>query len=287
MAATVTSLKRARPRSPQRGAEGNGALFDAAPAERMTDFFLVRRRVLNSRLGWALAVSLLVHGTLLATLPGLSLHIADKPRVLQVKLPMPVETSAGQQDPAAEKSAKAPKAESQPLPESRAYQFRNSGDARRDATSVRQVAAAPVLQAAPAADPLPGVSLPQAPPAAAQPRPEGELPSRAATGVAEEPNLTTLSSFAASLSAMLGKYQQYPRLAQIRRWEGKVEIRLYYARKGAITSMVITHSSGHEILDQQALEIVKQVAPHAAVPEALLGGEFTLVIPITFRLEDS
>lgn len=53
-----------------------------------------------------------------------------------------------------------------------------------------------------------------------------------------------------------------------------------------MVNAVILRSSGFEVLDNQALEMVQQAAPLPQPPEALRGREFTVMVPIVFKLND-
>ncbi len=51
---------------------------------------------------------------------------------------------------------------------------------------------------------------------------------------------------------------KYPRLARVRGWEGVVEVRITVAADGRVTDVQIETSSGHTLLDDSALEAVRQ-----------------------------
>jgi periplasmic protein TonB len=103
----------------------------------------------------------------------------------------------------------------------------------------------------------------------------------------EEFDQNLLASYGQTLSRLLAKNQNYPRLAQIRRWEGMVRLRVLVAKKGSVASVVVTQSSGYEVLDDRAVEMVKEVSPLPDLPEGLRGREFSIIVPIVFRLERS
>jgi protein TonB len=48
----------------------------------------------------------------------------------------------------------------------------------------------------------------------------------------------------------------------------------------------IESSSGHDVLDMQALEMLLQAVRQATVPESLRGKQFAINVPIHFRLAD-
>lgn len=87
------------------------------------------------------------------------------------------------------------------------------------------------------------------------------------------------------LAREIAKHKQYPRIAQMRGWQGEAMIDLQIDGNGKVLSSKIHTSSGHEVLDKQALEMVARAAPFPLPPEALRGHAFTLLVPISFRLE--
>ena len=70
-----------------------------------------------------------------------------------------------------------------------------------------------------------------------------------------------------------------------RGWQGRVEIRLVIRSNGVIQSTNVKASSGYEILDNQALDMVKKAKPLTPIPAALRGREFTVDIPVIFDLQ--
>lgn len=80
------------------------------------------------------------------------------------------------------------------------------------------------------------------------------------------------------------RYMRYPPQARERGWEGRVEVRLVIDANGSIKSAVVTSSSRYQILDDQALDMVKKGQPRLQIPPALRGREFSVDIPVTFEL---
>ena len=52
-----------------------------------------------------------------------------------------------------------------------------------------------------------------------------------------------------------------------------------------LKSKKIIQSSGHEVLDKQALDMVEKALPFPAPPEVLRGSSFSVKVPIAFKLE--
>lgn len=77
---------------------------------------------------------------------------------------------------------------------------------------------------------------------------------------------------------------KYPLRARQRHWEGRVLLRVYVSADGQAQQVVLQASSGHDILDESALEAVRKwrfvPAKRGDSPEASW-----VTIPIVFRLE--
>jgi len=93
------------------------------------------------------------------------------------------------------------------------------------------------------------------------------------------------NGYGSLLAREFAKHKQYPRIAQVRSWQGTTRVQLELDASGNIISISVSESSGHEILDQQALEMVKKVSPLPLPPDVLRNKPLTIFVPIPFRLE--
>jgi len=140
--------------------------------------------------------------------------------------------------------------------------------------------AAPQAEPAPAPAPAPAephaVATAPAPiPAAAPARPDA---------VAVDPSL--FDAYRLALINAAKRYKRYPVQAMERGWEGRVEIRLVVDANGAIKSALVKTSSRYQVLDDQALEMVRRAFNALAqVQPAPRGREFTLDVPVVFELQ--
>jgi periplasmic protein TonB len=137
---------------------------------------------------------------------------------------------------------------------------------------------APVIDAAP--DPVP--ALPAAPPVVAQADP---APAPTSTSV-EAMDAGSLAQYRLQLISIARKYKRYPRVATDNNWEGGVVVRLVIGASGMISALSIKTSSGHEVLDQQALEMFKKATPQVQIPPALRGKEFAIEVRAIYSLKD-
>lgn len=129
----------------------------------------------------------------------------------------------------------------------------------------------PVIAAAPRVEEPPAFVAPPPPPATAGPTPQ-EIS-------------TAKDNYGSLLARAFARHKQYPRLAQMRGWQGTARVRLEIAADGSVVSTAISESSGHDILDRQALEMVKKATPLPQPPEQLRNQAFTVIVPVVFRLE--
>jgi protein TonB len=81
------------------------------------------------------------------------------------------------------------------------------------------------------------------------------------------------------------RYRRYPVQAMERGWQGRVEIRVVIGTNGTIKDALIKTSSNYQILDDQALDMVKRGKPLTPIPTALRGREFTVDVPVIFELQ--
>jgi len=88
------------------------------------------------------------------------------------------------------------------------------------------------------------------------------------------------------VSGLAKKFKTYPRVARDNNWEGKVVIRVAVKANGVNATYSVLESSGHEVLDKQALEMVTRGRSRAQIPPALRGKEFTFDIPVFYEMKE-
>jgi protein TonB len=94
-----------------------------------------------------------------------------------------------------------------------------------------------------------------------------------------------LQGYKVQLAAFAQKYQRYPPQAREREWEGIAEVKLTIGENGRIREVSIASSSGHDILDQEAMAMVRKAAPLAEITSALRNKEFSINLPVVFHLK--
>jgi protein TonB len=99
------------------------------------------------------------------------------------------------------------------------------------------------------------------------------------------PSAEVLSDYTRSLSNALDRYKEYPRIAELRGWEGSVTMRLRVAPSGRLIEAQVYKSSGFAVLDQQAVAMVSKAGVLPVPPEGLDATGVPVLVPINFRLE--
>ena len=246
------------------------------------DLALHSRRPQNRAFNYAVLASLAFHAALLFSFalrpkappaqPGpIVAHLAPRasaaaPAPAQPEPPKPrVEAPAPPPPPPPVKPVPAPK----PSPLAKA-----EPKAAKPATAA-PVAPAPVQPQPPA--PAVAPPAPAAPVAKAEPSPAPAAPP-ADSG--------SLDTYRIELMRMARNYKRYPRVAMDNNWEGRVVVRMIIGANGMIASITVISSSGHEILDKQAVDMIQKAKPRVLIPAALRGKEFPLEIPVIYSLKE-
>jgi periplasmic protein TonB len=152
-------------------------------------------------------------------------------------------------------------------------------------------AAAPSAAASkPSAEPPASASAASAPPSAPATTAKSEPQQASAPAAAPSPGTDadpgTLKQYQLAIITTARKYKRYPRAAMDNNWEGRVEVRMVIGANGMISSMSIKTSTGHELLDKTALDMITKAKPLTPIPAALRGKEFTVDVPVIFSLKE-
>lgn len=114
----------------------------------------------------------------------------------------------------------------------------------------------------------------------------GPLVSPARQDVAGE-NLSAdgLREYRIGLAAAARRYRHYPASARARGLEGTAEISVQVGPALSLPVVRLARSSGHAMLDEQALAMLNQAVRSVPLPDSLRGREFTVPLPIQFSLD--
>ncbi len=98
---------------------------------------------------------------------------------------------------------------------------------------------------------------------------------------------TLTSSYEKSLADLIKRHEKYPDRARRQGWQGTAVVGLSLSADGKVMDISIIESSGRDILDEAALNMVRRASPLPRAPEGLRGTERTVRVPIVFKLQDS
>lgn len=232
----------------------------------------------NKTLAWAIIGSMLLHALLVAVIPNIKFDEIKEPEILNVdfvKLPEPPPPAPEpvQPEPETVKPKIEPKIKPEPKPVTK---------------PVPTVAAEPTQ---PVSEPPP-VQPTQVIAVAPKPTPAPPVQTVPVPVVQEPPPVINQADYedarnkyGNSLWGAISKHKKYPKIAAMRNWQGEAIVELELDGNGKLKSKKIVQSSGHDVLDKQALEMVEKALPFPAPPEALRGNSFTITVPIPFKLE--
>jgi protein TonB len=223
----------------------------------------------------AIIISLGLHVVALTTLRAFNLQQSPVPPTLEIELqkPKPVPPPPPPPEPPKPEPAKSIPKKLPPPP------------VRAPLPTPEHRTPEPITPTAPPAPPPPQViaaapSKDAEPTFVAPPAPEPEKPKTPPPDID-----AALGNYGSLLAREFAKYKQYPRIAQMRGWQGIVKIKLEIDASGTVASSTVVTSSNFESLDNQALEMVKKATPLPLPPEALRHKPFTITVPVVFRLE--
>jgi protein TonB len=86
------------------------------------------------------------------------------------------------------------------------------------------------------------------------------------------------------LQAWLERHKRYPRRARLRHQEGVVLLRFVILEDGRVGEFALVEGSGHELLDEEARQLVRRAAPLPAIPPEVAARRLELVVPVRFSL---
>ena len=247
----------------------------------------------NRAFNYAVLCSIVLHGLLLFGLTGLREPV-KRPEVP----PGPIVARLAQPRAAPVPPAPVPQSEPQPAPPVQesppppvpkpAPAAKPAPLARAEKTPSKAAPVAPSKAAPSAAAPEP-VPAASSPPVAAPPSAPAKSDAQSAaapSAPAMEADAGTVAQYRLQLIGVAKRYKRYPRVAMDNNWEGTAEIRMVIGANGMISSIVVKKGSGHDVLDQEAIQWIKKAKPLAPIPSALRGREFIVDIPVIFNLKD-
>ena len=243
----------------------------------------------NRALKYAIAASIVLHGALLF---GVSQR--DRARVGESQMPSTlarlVESPAPV--PAAEPPRRSapvkPQPQVKPAAPKRLVQPAPAPTAERTLEPAAEPAAKPAAEAAPSAEaqaqPAPELAAPQADRPGNPVGAEAAIASGPAAAPPDDPG--SLEKYRLQLKLAAAKYKLYPKVARDNNWEGLVALRMAFSANGSVASFRVIKTSGHAVLDQQAIEMFKSAAAAVPTPPLLRGKEFAFDVAVSYGFSD-
>lgn len=153
------------------------------------------------------------------------------------------------------------------------------------APAVETVAAAVSEPAATPPVPVEPVAAAPAPAALAQPDPARmeEHQVVASAAIPKKAAKANNSWVGESLHRRISELRHYPSTARLNGWEGKVVLKVSIRNDGHLNSVEVVKSSGHESLDQAAIEAVRRACP-LHMKHELSSEMVVLTLPVSYSL---
>lgn len=226
-----------------------------------------RRRFEARKWGTAVVVSVLLHGSPLI-LAGL--YWSSRPQIVMpsesvfevelVRLQAPPKPPSEQPHGPTQVKAEARKSQPQPPIQPRI-----------------QTAVSTAVETLTAAPPKPKIDTPsEAPPAPDTTAPTSRPAPPALVAAA------SVQTWEGRVLAHLERRKRYPTEARSRRLQGVTYIRVTMDRQGRVLSAVMERTSGHAVLDREALALMTRAQPLPAPPAEIVGDRVVLSVPVDF-----
>ncbi len=90
-----------------------------------------------------------------------------------------------------------------------------------------------------------------------------------------------------ALAIAARRFKRYPPLAREGGWQGRVEVAVSVSAWQRVPQLALIRSSGHAVLDEQALAMIEQAAASTLLPESLKGRDFRVLLPVEFSLDEA
>jgi len=242
------------------------------------DISIKNSSINESTLIWAIVCSILLHLLFIAVVPNFKFDAIKKipeqltVEIMQPKKPEPVVVP---EPPKPAEPTKTQPEQIKPLPKTTPKLEPKPVETKPESMQSAPPPPPPaVITAAPKVDAPPVITVPTPPP---------EPPKKIESS--EDDISAALGQYSGTLGRAIAKHKQYPKIAQMRSWQGECLLDLRIDSSGNVLSASIKESSGHEALDNQALDMVRKASPFPTPPDALRGRSFNITVPVSFKLE--
>ena len=94
-----------------------------------------------------------------------------------------------------------------------------------------------------------------------------------------------IESYSTTVTKAISKQKRYPRIAQMRGWQGEIIAILEIGGQGNLINSKIEKTSGFKILDKEVIAMIKRATPLPAPPMELKSKILKINVPISFKLQ--
>jgi len=230
----------------------------------------------ENTLVWAVVCSILLHILFFVVVPNFKFDVVKKiPDQLTVEImqPKPPEPVVIPEPPMPVEPIKPQPEQIKPLPKKELRPEPKPIETTPEPVQAEPPPPPTVITAAPKVDAPPVVTVPP-------PEPPRKIEPN------EDDINAALGQYGNTLGRAIAKHKQYPKIAAMRGWQGECLLDLKLDGNGNVLSASVKESSGHEALDNQALEMVRKASPFPAPPEVLRDRSFNITVPVSFKLEN-
>ncbi|MBI1205766.1 MAG: TonB family protein [Azospirillum sp.] len=91
-------------------------------------------------------------------------------------------------------------------------------------------------------------------------------------------------SWQGALVAHLERHKHYPRAARMRHAQGVARLRFTVDRRGRVLAYALERSSGHPMLDEETLALIRRAEPLPPMPPDMPQHPVELVVPLVYAL---
>jgi protein TonB len=110
-------------------------------------------------------------------------------------------------------------------------------------------------------------------------------PAAPAAPGAEQLEAMTREQYRLAVIDAARRHNRYPPLARENNWEGEVRVRLDIGADGRV-NLAVEKSSGHPVLDRQAVDMFRRAQAQVAMPPSLRGKALSLELRAIYNLKD-
>jgi len=111
-------------------------------------------------------------------------------------------------------------------------------------------------------------------------------PARSDPAAGADLDAEGLRGYRVALAREMRRHKRYPVRAIAAGWSGTAAFRVAVSENGAAQVDRLTRSSGHDVLDDAAAQMLQLAAPATPLPAALRGRAFAIDLPVVFELPE-